>query len=106
MRDLWQRMEEYLRAHARAVLPPLRPPATDADIARAEQALGAPLPPELVESLKVHDGQRQETGHGPPAIPLVPAEHDRRSASIASWGELAPLDLIVTSTLQSRRGLA
>src|SRR5688500_20298705 len=97
MIDLWTRLESYLQANAPSVLATLLPPATDAQIARAEAALGVRLPPDLAASLKMHDGQVQETGRGE-AIPLVPEECERNGESIHSWGVLAPLVMIIRST--------
>ena len=105
MIDLWNRLESYLQANAPSVLATLLPPATDAQIARAETALGVRLPPDLAASLEIHNGQVQETGRGE-AIPLVPQEFDRRGESIASWGELAPLELIIRSTEIGRQFLS
>jgi cell wall assembly regulator SMI1 len=105
MIDLWDRLESFLRASHPALLATLNPPATDAEIARAEAALGVRLPADLAASLKVHNGQIQETGSGE-GQPLVPAEYDRNGQYIASWGELAPLDLIVSSTQIGRETLA
>src|SRR5215207_6200573 len=104
MIDLWTRLESYLQANAPSILATLLPPATDAQIARAEAALGVKLPPDLAASLKTHDGQVQETGRGE-AIPLVPEEFDRKGESIASWGDLAPLVLIIRSTELARQFL-
>ena len=96
MRDLWDRLESYLREHAPAVLATLNPPASDAQIRDAERRLARKLPPDLLASLKVHDGQRQDR------MPLIPAEHDKRSRRIATWGEPASLETIVRATLVER----
>jgi cell wall assembly regulator SMI1 len=52
----WARIERWLAAHAPKSYASLRPPASPAAIARAQAALGRPLPPELVASLRRHDG--------------------------------------------------
>ena len=96
MQDLWDRLEAHLREYAPPVLATLNPPATDAQIRAAEQRLARRLPADLVASLKVHDGQREERA------PLIPAEHDKRRRRIATWGEPASLDVIVRATLVER----
>jgi cell wall assembly regulator SMI1 len=97
MDDLWRRLEAHLAQHAPILLATLNPPATKAAIRRAEAALGVPLPADLAASLRVHNGQVE-------GVPLVPAEYGtRRRRQIATWGELAPLDHIVRSTLQERK---
>jgi cell wall assembly regulator SMI1 len=102
--DLWSRLEAYLRANAPDVLATLHPPVTDAAIRAAEAALGCPLPAELSASLRVHDGQLQDTGtNGPHTVPLVPEEFDDAGDSLATWGELLPLELIVSSTQRERQ---
>jgi cell wall assembly regulator SMI1 len=104
MRDLWDRLEAHLRIEAPDVLPTLRPPTTDAAIAAAEAALGLRFPADLIASLRIHDGQVQET-RSVDTIPLVPAEFDRNGNDIATWGELAPLEHIVESTNVTRQML-
>jgi cell wall assembly regulator SMI1 len=93
---LWDRLEAYLREYAPPVLATLNPPATDAQIRAAEQRLERKLPADLIASLKVHDGQREERA------PLIPAEHDKRRRRIATWGEPASLEVIVRATLVER----
>ena len=56
--EAWARIEEWLARHTPASAAALAPPADPADIAAAEAALGLAFPPELVESLRRHDGQR------------------------------------------------
>lgn len=65
----------------------------------ASKVLAGNFPSDLAESLRIHDGQRPRD-----PIPLVPAVFDPlRRDSIATWGELAPLDVIVASS-RSRHG--
>lgn len=49
-------IEEWLARHAPASAAVLAPPADPAEIAAAEATLGLAFPPELVESLRRHNG--------------------------------------------------
>ena len=53
---LWSRFEAWLSAAAPLIAGKLRPPADDAALAEAETHLGRPLPAELKQLLKIHDG--------------------------------------------------
>jgi cell wall assembly regulator SMI1 len=93
---LWRRLEAYLDAHAPAVLSSLNPPATDEQLAQAEAQLGVSFPDDLKESLRVCNGQTD-------SFHIVPAEFDpKRGTTIATWGELLPLERIVYDTLAER----
>jgi cell wall assembly regulator SMI1 len=97
--ELWRRLEAHFAAHAPEVLAFLNPPASEDALRRAAEALDGDLPPDLVESLRVHDGQPSLTG----VIRLVPALFDPlRNDSVATWGELATIDHIVNSSLSRR----
>jgi hypothetical protein len=52
----WERIETWLAEHAPVTAAALRPPAGDETIAATQQAVGVRLPPELVASLRRHDG--------------------------------------------------
>lgn len=52
--ELWARWEAWLAAHAPGLVDGLREPATAAEIADAEEALGTPLPGALRELYQVH----------------------------------------------------
>jgi cell wall assembly regulator SMI1 len=52
----WSRIERWLAQRAPASYASLRPPASPADIARAQTVLGRRLPAELVASLRRHNG--------------------------------------------------
>lgn len=92
MVELWRRLENHLQRTFPAALQSLNPPATEENLARAERMLGFALPDDLKQALLVHDGQLQETGRPPHTVPLIP------STEAATWGEFAPLDLIVRSS--------
>jgi cell wall assembly regulator SMI1 len=53
----WRRIESWLSANAPAAAALLRPAATPSEIAAAEVALGRPLPPDFLASVRRHDGQ-------------------------------------------------
>ncbi|HJT30682.1 MAG TPA: SMI1/KNR4 family protein [Pirellulales bacterium] len=89
---LWRRLENHLQQTFPAALRSLNPPATEEQLARAERMLGFALPEDIKQLLLVHDGQLQETGRPPHTVPLIP------STEAATWGEFAPLDLIVHSS--------
>lgn len=55
--SLWRQIEELLAAKRRGEDMMLRPPATEAQIAAAERALGVDFPEDFRESLRIHDGQ-------------------------------------------------
>jgi cell wall assembly regulator SMI1 len=61
MKDVWQRIENWLEMNAPEVREGLNPPATPAQIAEAERALGVSFPPDLVEIFLIHDGQNRDT---------------------------------------------
>jgi cell wall assembly regulator SMI1 len=60
----WVRIDGWLRAHAPATFASLGPPADPARITAAETAMSVRFPPELVASLRRHDG----TGTGDPKV--------------------------------------
>lgn len=53
----WAAIEDWLRTHLPSALENLRPPATDADVRRAEESLGIPFPEALRELYRLHDGE-------------------------------------------------
>lgn len=57
MKQQWTKLEAILQDTAPALLADLAPPATDAEIASLEQALGMSLPADFVACLKIHNGQ-------------------------------------------------
>jgi cell wall assembly regulator SMI1 len=62
----WRRIEAWLAEHLPQTGATLRPGVSDGDLAAFEQALGRPLPDDVRESWKIHDGQ------GWPAAPDEP----------------------------------
>ena len=102
--ELWKRLESHLESHAPEALLSLNPPASNDSIAEAQRELGDVLPSELIDSLRVHDGQPHITGEQPHPIALVPAVFDPlRRRQIASWRELAPVHHVLLSTRDFRQ---
>ncbi len=66
--ESWARIEDWLAEHAPVSRARLRPPAAPDEIAEAERRLGLTFHPELVASLRCHDGV--EPGEGAPAFAL------------------------------------
>ncbi|MEZ4222921.1 MAG: SMI1/KNR4 family protein [Polyangiaceae bacterium] len=58
----YHRIKEWMKTHAPEVLEQLRAPATNEDIATAEQALGFALPESLKSLLRENDGSDDECG--------------------------------------------
>ncbi len=58
----WRKIESWLAAHWPQGLEDLRPPATDEEIHALERALGAHLPSDFSDALRVHNGQQGLAG--------------------------------------------
>lgn len=54
--ESWRIIEAALEKHARPIHAALRKPAGDSAIAKLAKVVPADLPPDFVESLKIHDG--------------------------------------------------
>ena len=102
MRNLWDRLESYLEKHAPRALDSLNPPASERAIRAAERELGIKFPEDFIASLRIHDGQMQETGKPPHPISFIPGEYETGGVYRATFGGLAPLSLVVSSTLLGR----
>jgi cell wall assembly regulator SMI1 len=57
---LWERLEAWAQREAPSMLALLRGPASEADLASLERAIGVTLPADLRASLRVHDGETQD----------------------------------------------
>lgn len=55
----WKRIEKRIAEHSKYITP-LNPGATEADIAKLEETVEVKLPPDLLHSLKLHNGDRSE----------------------------------------------
>ena len=62
MKEKWQKLESWLAANAPKVLEPLNPPASEAEIAATEAAIGMSLPPSVRDSYEVHNGEKNVWG--------------------------------------------
>ena len=63
VREIWQRIERWLETNAPPrVLRGLAPPASEEDIANAEDELGYRFPADFRASLFIHDGERKDVG--------------------------------------------
>ena len=62
MREVWDRIDAWLRVNAPGILASPRPGATDGQIAEAERSLGVTFPEPVRDSYRVHDGQRPDGG--------------------------------------------
>ncbi|MEU0244024.1 hypothetical protein ABZ192_06770 [Streptomyces sp. NPDC006235] len=60
--ESWARVDDWLARHAPLSHAALRPPASQAGIEDAERALGVPFHPDLVASLRCHDGVETDDG--------------------------------------------
>ncbi|MCP9958652.1 MULTISPECIES: SMI1/KNR4 family protein [Streptomyces] len=69
--ESWRRIDAWAATHAPADFALLNPPAAPDGIRRAEQILGVPLPGDLVESLRCHDGASAWTTVLPEQSPLT-----------------------------------
>lgn len=98
IQDLWSRLERHLAAHAPLALESLNPPATESQIRDAEAALNTSFPDALRESLRIHNGNRSETGLPPHSLTVVPNEYDENGIYLASFGDLLPVESIVRWT--------
>jgi cell wall assembly regulator SMI1 len=74
----WARIDRWLGRHAPGSVALLAPPADPAEIAAAERTLGVTFPPELVESLRCHDGFRDEATVLPRRTPTGTTSARRR----------------------------
>lgn len=85
----WQRIERWLSRRAPVSAKSLRPPAPDTGIRFLQTRLGRRLPPDLVASLRRHDGVRTD-GRGafslPPFHTPLPVERIG-----ARWGMLCDI---------------
>ena len=98
MKDLWHRLEKCLKKPAPAALDFLNPPATEREIREAEKELGVRFPSDFVASLRVHNGQPEETGQPPHPIPFIPQEYEQGGVYRATFGELAAVSHVLNRT--------
>jgi len=61
MNEIWQQIEEYLKASVPTVIETLNPPATEVEIQELEKELGHSIPNDFKNYLLVHNGQNDPT---------------------------------------------
>lgn len=95
----WRRIEAWLARHAPRSARSLPGPASSSAIARAQRRLGRPLPPDLVASLRVHDGVRDSSGaftfppfYAPLSAARIPGEWRMMCGVLESGGPAPPGD--------------
>src|SRR5579871_4550797 len=81
IRDLMEMIERILTPEFPELIASLRPPATEAQIARVEAIIGRTLPEDYKELYRLHDGQSDDNGlfFGPGFIDLEWVERYWRS---------------------------
>jgi len=62
MKDIWQRIENWLQKNAPEIYQDLNPGATEEEIKEAEAYLRLDFPQTLKDSLKIHNGQKGAEG--------------------------------------------
>ena len=93
--ESWRRIEAWLGEHLPGVKATLRPGVSDADLAKFEETLGRPLPDDVRESWKIHDGQKEGRGNPPGLIygksllALVSRDTMAGRSALEEWQNLA-----------------
>jgi cell wall assembly regulator SMI1 len=64
VRESWERIEGWLEANAPAIRKSLRPAVKEEALTKLQAKLGAALPADFVESLRLHDGQKTDADAG------------------------------------------
>ncbi len=62
--ESWTSIEAWLKANAPSIRKSLRPGAKDAAIEKLQSKLSITLPTDFVESVRCHDGQKEDAEHG------------------------------------------
>jgi cell wall assembly regulator SMI1 len=95
----WRRIQAWLVRYAPRSARSLPGPASSSAIARAQRRLGRPLPPDLVASLRTHDGVREGRGaftfppfYAPLSAAQIPAEWRVMCGVLESGGPAPPGD--------------
>ncbi|HLK69223.1 MAG TPA: SMI1/KNR4 family protein [Bryobacteraceae bacterium] len=55
---VWAKIDKWLKQNAPVAMGTLEPPATPQQLSQLETALGMPVPPDLLCSLQIHNGQK------------------------------------------------
>jgi len=67
----WTRIDAWLDANAPQVMATLQPGASDEQLADCESKIGQPLPADVKESFRIHDGQVDDTEYGVMDVPAA-----------------------------------
>lgn len=88
--ETWDRIVGWLERHAPAVAGAIDPPAAESVLARAETAVGVPLPADLVAWWRRADGMRWTNPHPGALLPprFVPHSVQRALESRRMWLEV------------------
>ena len=100
--DIWNTIERELATHAPTVLPTLNSPATDDAVQRLETTLGHPIPGDVRESLKIHNGQ-----HDPSRLQLLCDAGTLLSADrmLEVWAMITEIDRDLSNRIPDRAGV-
>jgi hypothetical protein len=90
--ESWARIDAWLARHAPLTHATLRPPAPQAVIEEAERTLGVPFHPDLVASLRCHDGVE------PDDATAQLTSYQLSSGQLSSYGPLCGVADIVRNT--------
>jgi cell wall assembly regulator SMI1 len=74
MKEIWNRIENWLRDNAPEILADLEPGASDTEIKEAEEYLKVSFPEHMKASLKIHNGQKGESSFLIDGWQLLPLE--------------------------------
>jgi cell wall assembly regulator SMI1 len=58
--SIWNEIERWMQAHAKPIYDTLGNGALDSDIRQVEDAIGAKLPPDVIATYRIHNGQCDE----------------------------------------------
>lgn len=97
--DSWAKIGAWLGKHLPAVKASLRPGISREDLAAFEEAIGRPLPEDVRESCRIHDGQRPISGgayggviFGQALCPLLDgADSMTRKSVLSEWRHWAEI---------------
>ena len=62
--ESWSSIEAWLKTHASFIRKSLRQAAKDTVIAKVQAELDITLPTDFAESVRIHDGQKEDAEHG------------------------------------------
>ncbi len=107
--EAWTRIESVLAANEADEFVGLSKPAGDVEITQLEDRIGTALPPDFVQSYRIHNGQSDDVILVPPLAPLddgyylLPIEQILEDWE--TWGELAEAEDLVEKTSAPDEGV-